>query len=103
MAYELVVTRKAEADLDAIIGYIMNELCNADAASEMLDAVGASYDALEDNPHLYPVCVQPILYRCGYRKIVIKRYLLIYRVNEAQKTVFVERFFSELQDYAEKV
>ena len=38
-----------------------------------------------------------------YRKVVIGGYLMIFRVDEEAKTVFVERFFSGLEDYAEKL
>ena len=61
------------------------------------------YDALEDNPYLYAPCAQPLLRRGGYRRIAINVYLLFYRVDEAQRIVYVERFFSELQDYADKL
>ena len=103
MAYKLVITRRAEEDLDDIIGYIVLELCNPDAAAHLADEVGKRYDLLENNPHIYAECSQPILRASHYRKAVIGGYLLIYRIDENQKTVYVERFFSDLEDYADKL
>ena len=103
MAYKLLVTQKAEDDLDNIIGYITGKLCNTEAAGALLDEIEGHYDALEDNPYLYALCAQPLLRRGEYRKIAINGYLLFYRMDEARKLVYVERFFSELQDYADKL
>ena len=103
MVYKLLVTQKVEDDLDNIIGYITGKLCNTEAAGALLDEIEGHYDALEDNPYLYALCAQPLLRRGEYRKIAINGYLLFYRIDEARKLVYVERFFSELQDYADKL
>lgn len=50
-------------------------------------------------PYLYEQCCDPRLSSKGYRKAVIKHYLLIYRVDEAQKTVYLLRFFYGRQNY----
>ena len=83
MAYKLVETALAQADLDAILS---NE-------------VEKCYAALEQLPYLYEQCRDPRLSSKGYRKAVIKHYLLIYRVDEAQKTVYLLRFFYGRQNY----
>lgn len=103
MAYKLIITQKAEADLDTIIGYITGKLCNAEAAATLLDEIESRYNALEENPHLYPLCVQPLLRRGEYRMIPIGGYLLFFRIDEARSIVYVERYFSRLQDYADKL
>lgn len=103
MAYELFITGEASRDLDSILDYIYADLCNPAAATKFADAVAQSFARLEQNPLLYSLCTQPILRAAGYRKVVIGRYILIYRVNDERSTVYVERFFSELEDYAEKL
>ncbi len=50
MAYKLIVTAHAEADVDEHIGYIVEELRNPKAASDLLDAIEKHYDQLEANP-----------------------------------------------------
>lgn len=103
MAYKLRITEKADKDLDAILCYILTELKNRDAAMRFADEVERHYRLLLENPRLYGECQQPMLRRSHYRKVVIGDYLMIYRVDETNGIVYIERYFSELQDYAAKI
>ena len=99
MAYSVKVTASAEKDLDSIIGYIVNELCSRQAAVHLLDEIESTYRVLSETPLCYPACAQPLLR--GYRKITVMRYVILYRVDK--DTVFIERFFSQLEDYENKL
>ncbi|MDD3411641.1 MAG: type II toxin-antitoxin system RelE/ParE family toxin [Eubacteriales bacterium] len=103
MAYELKITERAEADLDAIVRYLLTELDNQAAAKNLLDEIEKRYTLLEQNPRIYGECEQPLLKRSRFRKIAIHGFLLVYRIDEAQNVVFIERYFSDLQDYANKL
>ena len=48
---------------------------------------------------MYSLCQKPLLSRRGYRKAPIGGYLMIYKVDEDANLVYVERFFSHLEDY----
>ena len=99
MAYNVKVTASAEKDLDAIISYIVQELSNPQAAGHLLDEITKMYHVLADNPMIFPACSQPLLQR--YRKVTVMRYVIIYRID--CETVYVERFFSQLEDYVNKL
>ena len=99
MAYNVKVTASAEKDLDAIVSYIVRELSNPQAAGHLLDEINKMYHVLADNPVIFPVCSQPLLQR--YRKVTVMRYVIIYRIDG--ETVYVERFFSQLEDYVNKL
>lgn len=99
MAYNVRITASAEKDLDGIIRYIMVELCNPQAAEHVLNEIGKAYAVLAESPMIYAECRQPILK--GYRKVPFIRYLLIFRIEG--DIVYVERFFSDLEDYAGKL
>ena len=99
MAYKLDETALAQADLDAILSYLALSLENPAAATAFANEVEKCYAALEQLPYLYEQCRDPRLSSNGYRKAVIKHYLLIYRVDEAQKTVYLLRFFYGRQNY----
>lgn len=103
MAYKLVVTRHAEEDLDEILGYIALKLCSPSAAAHLADEIERRYGLLEGNPHIYPKCSQPILRVSHYRKVPIGNYLLLFQIDEQNCTVYVERFFSGLEDYTDKL
>ena len=52
---------------------------------------------------LYALCQHKLLSRRGYRKVFIRGYLLIYRVDEVQGVVYIERFFSDMEDFEQKL
>ena len=103
MGYKLQITESAEKDLDDILTYIMGELDNMEAALHLADEIDQRYIKLEENPYLYEECRDPRLKLLGYRKVVLGGYLMIYRVDQAQETVYIERYFGHLQDYAKKL
>jgi len=97
--YNLIVTDHAEQDLTSIISYITEKLTAPIAAEDFADAVSECYDFLESNPYIYEQCRDDKLKREGYRRAVIKNYILIYKINEGSKEVIVHRFFFGRQNY----
>ena len=99
MAYKVRMTASAERDLDGIAAYILTELGNPQAARHVLDEVDALIHVLAETLNAYAACTHPLLQ--GHRKAAFMRYVMIYKV--AGDMVDVERFFSELEDYAHKL
>ena len=99
MAYEVKITAAAEKDLDLILSYLVNELANPQAAGHFLDEIAKVYLLLREQPQCCPVCSQKLLNR--YRKVPILRYVMLCRIEE--NTVYVERYFSHLEDYLHKL
>ena len=97
--YKLNVSELAHQDLDRIISYIAVELANSRAASDFLEEVDKCYSNLIINPLMYAKCHDKRLEKEGYRKVLIKNYVLVYKINEASKTVSILRFFYGAQDY----
>lgn len=69
------------------------ELVNPTAAASFLDDV--------DNPRMYSLCQSARLSRTGYRKIVIKNYLIIYRIDDETKKVFIVRIVYGGRNYVD--
>lgn len=99
MAYNVKITASAEKDLDEILTYIVEELSNPQAAGHLLDEITKTFHELAENPMIYQACTQPLLQR--FRKVVVMRYVIIYRVDTT--TVYVECLFSQLEDYVHKL
>ena len=97
--YRVEVSDKANNDLNKILFYIARELVAPQAATAFVEAVYACYDRLEDNPFTYEVCRDPKLQSKGYRRVVIKNYIMLYKIYD-QELVIVHRFFYGRQDYA---
>jgi addiction module RelE/StbE family toxin len=100
MDCKLIVSEFANSDLDGIVEYIIKDLKSPNAASNLLDEIEKCYTHLRKNPLMYEKCTDARLKKDGYRKAVIKNYLLIYRFEEETKTVQVARFFYGGRNYA---
>ena len=103
MGYKVVETEQAVQDLDGILEYIVNALSNPSAAAAFANEVEKCYENLERMPLMYEQCRDSRLHALGYRKAVIKNDILIYRVAEKEKTVYILRFFYCRQNYVELV
>ncbi|MFI3227956.1 MAG: type II toxin-antitoxin system RelE/ParE family toxin [Clostridia bacterium] len=97
--YKLQITSLASKELDEIVLYISCNLKNPIAATNFLDEVEKCYAMLKSNPKIYEYCQDERLYKLRYRKVVVKNYVLIYRIDEASKTVYVLHIFYGKRDY----
>ena len=89
--YKLEISELAQNDLDAIVEYIAVQLANPIAAGNFLDEVEKCYSLLHSNPLIYAKSSDARLEREGYRKAIIKKYILFFKVFEEEKKVIVYR------------
>lgn len=99
MAYKLIITKSAQAELEKIADYISESLCNPVAALDFLKQVEKCYNTLSDNPLIYQVCDSIGTKYKEYRKVVINNYILIYRVDTDTNIVYILHFFYGRRDY----
>ena len=100
MGYKLLVSKEAHRDIDEITAYIAKELKNKQAAVRFLEDLENSYRNLAENPLLYALCSNERLSEKGYRKVVLKHYLVLYRIDKTTKSVYVVRVIYGARDYA---
>ncbi len=103
MGYKLIETRLASQDLDNILEYMAVRLQNPAAASAFADAVEQCYDLLEHTPLMYEACGDRRLREKGYRKAVLRKYVLIYKVDEKNQPFLFLRFFYGKRAFAAKL
>jgi plasmid stabilization system protein ParE len=101
--YTLEITASAEADLNQITDYLGNTLANPPAALAVLDEVDRVSDTLEETPELFPLCADSRLAELGYRKAIIRAYILVYEIDRQAQVVRVLRFFHESENYSGKL
>lgn len=101
--YSLVVSELAHRDLDNIVSYIAVQLANHAAVANLLDEVAKCYDQLKNNPLIYERCCDARLEKEGYRRVAINNYVLVYKINEASKTVVIHRISYGAQDYVKLI
>ena len=96
---KLLVSPAADRDLDSILSYLINELCNPPAAGNLLDEVESAYDALVANPEAFEMCRDQRLAELEYRRVQVGNYLMIYQYDSALDEINVLRFFHKSQNY----
>ncbi len=103
MDYKIVITKDAEEDLDRYVRYLLYDKKNEQAASNLLDDFEATKKALAKTAGIIRICDNPNLKMQGYRRInfLSHRYFMLYRI--ADKIVYVDNIFHELQDYENKM
>ena len=99
MAYKVEIAPLANKDLEKILDYILRELSNPSDAADLLAEVESCYSSLEKMPEMYERCRDVRLKAMGYCRITVNNYVIIYRVMESIKTVYIMRCFYDGQDY----
>ena len=87
--YEVRLMNQALQDLDEIYGYIASSLQEPGVASELLDALESEILALEYLPYRCSERRTGSFANSGYRQLMVKNYIVIYRIDEAQKQVLI--------------
>ncbi len=87
--YEVRLLNRALQDLDDIYGYIARTLAEPGTATELIDTLESEILSLEYLPHRCPVRRSGAYAKDGYRQLMVKNYIVIYRINEAEKQVII--------------
>lgn len=103
MLYNVIITERADMQLDNIIRYIVYKLKNKQAASAVLDDVMQAYDELEKIAGSISICEDPYLAVKGYHKLALKKhdYVILFQIEE--NTVYVNGIFHMLENYRDKL
>ena len=99
MVYNVEMTERAKEQLDAFVRYLVLDLKNLQAASNLLDDAADTEESLTYVAGSIPFCTDPDLRKRKIRKIRFAkhRYLWLYRVED--DTAYVMAMYHELQDY----
>ena len=103
MAYNLIISERADELVDRLVAYLVNHLKNPDAASHFLDELEAIYNRLEENPFQFAESKDEYLFMRGYRDAHFREmnYHVVFRV--AEQSVYVLGVFHTLEDYVRKL
>ena len=87
--YEVFLSDDALAELDEIYGYILFSLKEPGTAIALTDEIERSILSLRQMPFRFPERTIGLYAKKGYRQLLVKNYLVIYRIDEAMKQVVV--------------
>ena len=103
MDYKVLVSQKAEEDLERFVSYLVLEKKNPQAALNVLNDYDATIESLKHVAGSLKLCDNFQLSMLGYRRInfLRHRYFMLYRLEE--NTVYVDNIFHSLQDFESKI
>lgn len=87
--YTVKLMSRAVRDLDGIYRYIAETLLEPGTAQKMAEELENEILSLARFPNRCPLRRSGVYANRGYRQLLVKNYTVIYRVDEAAKTVVV--------------
>jgi len=103
MDYRIVFTNECLCQLENVIYYLSVSKGNNDAALNVLMDVKTTLGELVYIAESLPFCLEENLRTKGYRKVKLKNYNYLFVYSVKDDVVFIEGFFSTLQNYSEKL
>ncbi len=87
--YEVRLMNQALQDLDEIYSYIARNLQEPGIAAELLDALESEILSLEYLPYRCSERRIGSFANSGYRQLIVKNYIVVYRIDETHKQVLI--------------
>ena len=95
--YKLKISPEAKNDLAEIKGYISEELCNPQAAVNLVSKITKKIRGLSEHPEIGALIYSVVDIQTDYRFLVCDNYLIFYRCEDG--IVFVSRILYGRRDY----
>jgi toxin ParE1/3/4 len=87
--YRIVITDEVFATLDEIFDYIKNQQQSPQNAQSVIDRLVRDMYSLEFMPHRYAKVRTGRLVAGVYRKLIAKPYVILFRIDDRLKAVYV--------------
>ena len=97
--FELIFSEKINNDIVSSINYIKDTLEAPMAAQNHAEELKKKYIKLKENPFARPLVRNKYLASKGIRFIKVKNYMLVYKIDEKNNTVFLYRFLYCRRDW----
>jgi addiction module RelE/StbE family toxin len=97
--YRVDVSEPAENDLRDIVRYIASQLSVPISATRMMELFEEAMLSLSDMPQRCPLVSDDRLSQMGYRKLIVKNYVVFFSIDEKNKVVDVERILYGRRDW----
>jgi plasmid stabilization system protein ParE len=97
--YRVDISEPAENDLRDIVGHIATQLSVPMTALTMMQAMEKAIAGLACMPKSRPPVLDDRLRAAGYRKLIVKNYLVFFTIDEDKKIVNVERILFARRDW----
>jgi len=89
--YSILITDKAEADLNTSIDYYLSVLKAPKAAQTLIDEIEEKIEFLSNDPFVYEIEYDDYLLEKEIRSVLVKNHIIFYIVNKDKKVVKILR------------
>ena len=97
--FNLIFSEKINNDIVSTLKYISEVLEAPRTAEVHYDELVKTYDKLQENPFRRPLVQNEYLAVNEIRSINIKNYVLFYKINEDENSIFLYRFLYCKRDW----
>ena len=99
MKYQIIMTDKANEQLQDIIMYIADESKSKEVALNYLVRLEEAILKLEDFPFMGVKPRYLTLKRQGYLVLIVEKHLIFYKIDQVKKKVLIYAVFNSKQEY----
>ena len=97
--YNIEISPRYVADMNAITNYISGVLCNLGAALKLKNKADATIDDIAKNPYIYSSYISGSKLKNEYRKAKVNNYYIFFRIDEERMVVQIARFIFSKMDF----
>lgn len=97
--YKVIYSQKAYRDLVNIYNYILINSLNPKIANKLIGEIKEAIESLDILPFRHELIETSIIDFKDIRKLLVKNYIVLYRVDEVAKSVYIVRIVSCKRDY----
>ncbi len=101
--YKIELSKNAKNDYFDIIRYIKYKLMEPSIANKYAKLIKEEIQKLEYSPQRFAIINPDIIKYSDIRKLIIKNYIVFYRINENKKVVNIERILYGGTDWKNKL
>ena len=98
--YNIEISPRYVADMNAATNYISDVLCNLDAAVNLKNKADAIIDQIAKSPYAYSPYISDVKLQNEYRKAKVNNYYIFFRVDEEKQVVKIARFIFSKMDFS---
>ena len=101
--YQVIFTKQSEREMKSIYHYISKTLYSKVSAIQLMKDINSKVMHLSTFPRLYRELKIPNPKGIRYHKLAIKKYIILYIVDEKKKAVYIVHIFHSKSDYQKRL
>lgn len=97
--YKIIITPTAFKEINKIYDYISEDLYAKNAARDIMQRIENTIQKLKYAPKIYMQIEKTDELKRSYRRIVIKKYVILYTIDEKNKVVHIVHMYYGGRNY----